>query len=84
MPNKTSKKKRVVALPKIPKELIDQMVSGPMDAEAVNAASMAFKKALIERILGAELSHHLEPPRDLRRLIYRREWSHEQIQSIFP
>ena len=46
-------------LPSIPKELIDQMVSGPMDAEAVNAASMAFKKALIERILGAELSHHL-------------------------
>ena len=43
----------------IPKELIDQMVSGPMDAEAVNAASMAFKKALIERILSAELSHHL-------------------------
>ena len=62
MPNKTSKKKRVVALPKIPKELIDQMVSGPMDAEAVNAASMAFKKALIERILGAELSHHLGYP----------------------
>jgi hypothetical protein len=27
MPNKTSKKKRVVALPKIPKELIDQMVT---------------------------------------------------------
>ena len=35
------------------------MVSGPMTAEAVNAASMAFKKALIERALGAELSHHL-------------------------
>ena len=33
-----------------------------MDAEAVNAASMAFKKALIERILGAELSHHLGYP----------------------
>jgi putative transposase len=30
-----------------------------MTAEAVNAASMAFKKALIERALGAELSHHL-------------------------
>lgn len=30
-----------------------------MSAEAVNAASMAFKKALIERALGAELSHHL-------------------------
>jgi transposase-like protein len=30
-----------------------------MSAEAVNAASMAFKKALIERALGAELTHHL-------------------------
>jgi transposase-like protein len=47
------------ALPPIPKELIDQFVTGPMSAEAVQAASMAFKKALIERALGAELSHHL-------------------------
>lgn len=47
------------ALPKIPKELLDQFVSGPMTGEAVNAASMAFKKALIERALGAELGHHL-------------------------
>ncbi|MGH6683636.1 MAG: IS256 family transposase [Pseudolabrys sp.] len=30
-----------------------------MTGEAVNAASMAFKKALIERALGAELGHHL-------------------------
>ena len=59
MPSKTIKKQGAVTLPSIPKELIDQMVSGPMDAEAVNAASMAFKKALIERILSAELSHHL-------------------------
>lgn len=49
-------------LPSIPKEFIDQMVSGPMSAEAINAASMAFKKALIERALGAELSHHLGYP----------------------
>ena len=48
MPNKTSKKKPV-ALPSIPKELIDRIAAGPMTAEAVNAASMAFKKALIER-----------------------------------
>ena len=47
------------ALPSIPQELIDRFVTGPMSAEAVNAASMAFKKALIERALGAELSHHL-------------------------
>ncbi len=61
MPSKTSKKK-AAALPSIPKEIIDQFVSGPMTAEAVNAASMAFKKALIERALGAELSHHLGYP----------------------
>jgi len=54
-----SKKKPVVPLPEIPKALIDQFVSGPMTAEAVQAASMAFKKALIERALGAEMSHHL-------------------------
>ena len=52
----------MAALPSIPKELIDQFVSGPMSAEAVNAASMAFKKALIERALGAELGHHLGYP----------------------
>ena len=46
-------------MPEVPKELIDQFVSGPMNAEAVNAATMAFKKALIERVLGAELTHHL-------------------------
>src|SRR5664279_4901344 len=53
---------RSAALPAIPKELIDQFVSGPMSGEAVNAASMAFKKALIERALGAELGHHLGYP----------------------
>ena len=62
MPSKTSKKKPAVTLPTIPKDIIDQFVSGPMTAEAVNAASMAFKKALIERALGAELSHHLGYP----------------------
>lgn len=62
MPSKTSKKKAAVELPPIPKEVLDQMVSGPMTAEAINAASMAFKKALIERALGAELSHHLGYP----------------------
>ena len=62
MPSNTSKKKPAATLPSIPKELIDQMVSGPMEAEAVNAASMAFKKALIERILSAELGHHLGYP----------------------
>jgi putative transposase len=64
MPSKTKLKNaaiaaRSAALPKIPNELIDQFVTGPMTGEAVNAASMAFKKALIERAMGAELGHHL-------------------------
>lgn len=49
-------------LPSIPKELIDEFVKGPMSAEAIQSASMAFKKALIERALGAELGHHLGYP----------------------
>ena len=49
-------------LPKIPPELLDQLVKGPMSAEAVQDASTAFKKALIERALGAEMSHHLGYP----------------------
>jgi putative transposase len=51
------------ALPKIPKELLDQIVAeGPMTAEQINATTMALKKALIERALGGELSHHLGYP----------------------
>lgn len=46
------------ALPSIPKELIDQFVKGPMTAEALQLASAALGKALIERAPGAELGHH--------------------------
>jgi putative transposase len=35
---------------------LDPFVTGPTSAEAVSAASMAPKKALVERALGAELS----------------------------
>ena len=63
MPRKTKTAAAAeTALPPIPKELIDQFVTGPMSAEAVHAVSIAFKKALIERALGAELSHHLGYP----------------------
>ena len=50
---------QAAVLPEIPPELLDQLVKGPMSAEAVQEASTAFKKALIERALGAEMSHHL-------------------------
>jgi transposase-like protein len=63
MPSK-SKKLAVSAasLPTIPRELIDQFVNGPMTGEAVNEACAAFKKALIERALGAEMGLHLGYP----------------------
>jgi len=53
---------QAAVLPKIPPELLDQFVKGPMSAEAVQDASAAFKKPLIERALGAEMSHHLGYP----------------------
>lgn len=67
MPSKTKLKnaaiaERSAALPKIPKELLDQLVEVPLTAAAIQDASMAFKKALIERALGGELSHHLGYP----------------------
>ncbi len=46
-------------LPQIPPELLDSFVKGPMTPEAVQDISLAFKKALIERALGAEMAHHL-------------------------
>src|ERR1700675_1652263 len=60
MPSRVKKLDRAVSrLPSIPKELVAQFLSGPMTGEAINAAGIAFKKALIEASLNAELSHHL-------------------------
>ena len=43
MPSKTSNRRPAAVLPSIPSEWIEQVVSGPMGAEAINAASLAFK-----------------------------------------
>src|SRR5208283_2452009 len=60
MPSRAKKLDRTVArLPSIPKELVAQFLTGPMTGEAINAAGIAFKQALIEASLNAELSHHL-------------------------
>jgi putative transposase len=48
-----------VSVPEIPKELLDQFVTGPMHAEAVDAVMRKCKKAIIERALGGEMTHHL-------------------------
>jgi putative transposase len=60
MPSKIKKLERDVGkLPSIPKELVNQFLTGPMTGEAINAAGLAFKQALIEASLNAELTHHL-------------------------
>jgi len=41
-----------------PAERLELFSNGPMTAEAINAASQAFKRALIESALDAEMSHH--------------------------
>ena len=67
MPSKTKLKNaaiaaRSAALPKIPAQLLDQLIQGPMTAESIQDVTTALKKALIERALGGELSHHLGYP----------------------
>ena len=60
MPSKAKKVDRDVAkLPSIPKALVDLLLSDPLTGEAFYEAGIAFKKALIEASLNAELSHHL-------------------------
>ena len=44
---------------RIPAELLDHVVQGPMTAGEVNAVCRALKKAVIERAMGAELNQHL-------------------------
>jgi putative transposase len=47
----------------VPSEILDQFVSqGPLTHEELEAAVRRFKKALIERALGGELTHHLGYP----------------------
>lgn len=48
-----------VATVVIPSGVLDELVKGPMTTAHVQAVSMAFKKALIERAMSAELTHHL-------------------------
>jgi putative transposase len=46
-------------LPKMPAELIEQLVQGPMSPSEVQDLFLSFQKAVIERAMGAEMSHHL-------------------------
>jgi len=47
----------------VPDEILDQFVGqGPLSHEELDAAVRRFKKAIIERALGGELTHHLGYP----------------------
>lgn len=42
-----------------PAELLEQFCDGPVTAEAIKTATLALKKALIERALAGEFNHHI-------------------------
>src|SRR5258706_2447792 len=61
MPRKTKPTEEPLA--PVPSEVLDQFApEGPMTAFELEVAVKRFKKALIERALGAELGHHLGYP----------------------
>ena len=47
------------AEPKIPKELLDQLVTGPITQGEFESIFRSLKKAIIERAMSAEMSEHL-------------------------
>jgi putative transposase len=47
------------ALPAIPAELLEQLIPGPVTPAQLEDVFQRFKKAFIERALGAEMSQHL-------------------------
>jgi transposase-like protein len=58
--NPKPEKSDAEVLAPIPAEVLDQIVrDGPLTAAEVETATRPFKKARIERALGAELTHHL-------------------------
>jgi transposase-like protein len=62
-PQPNSEKAPAEVLAPIPAEILNQIVrDGPLTAEEIETASRRFKKALIERALGGELTHHLGYP----------------------
>jgi putative transposase len=60
MPGKHRKRPKGPALEPVPSEILDHFVGqGPITAEELETTVRRFKKAVIERALGGELTHHL-------------------------
>lgn len=63
MPGKHRKRPRGPALEPVPSEILDHFVGqGPLTPEELEITVRRFKKAVIERALGGELTHHLGYP----------------------
>jgi putative transposase len=63
MPRKPKPPQSEAPLAPVPPEILDQFVrQGPLTPEELEAAVRRFKKAIIERALGGELTHHLGYP----------------------
>jgi putative transposase len=63
MPRKPKSTPSDAPLAPVPSEILDQFVGqGPLSHEELDAAVRRFKKAIIERALGGELTHHLGYP----------------------
>src|SRR5207245_2511144 len=56
---KTSAEAQKAALPQIPAELLEQLIPGPVTPVQFEDIFQRFKKAFLERALGAEMSQHL-------------------------
>src|SRR5688572_17638976 len=60
MPRKPKSATPDVPLAPVPSEILDQFVrQGPLSHEELEVAVRRFKKAIIERAWGGELTHHL-------------------------
>ena len=63
MPGKHRKRLKGPALEPVPSEILDHFVGqGPITAEELETTVRRFKKAVIERAMGGELTHHLGYP----------------------
>src|SRR5436305_13761365 len=63
MPRKPKSPTSEAPLAPVPPEILDEFVrQGPLTPEEFDAAVRRFKKAIIERALGGELTHHLGYP----------------------
>lgn len=63
MPGKHRKRPKGPALEPVPSEILDHFVGqGPITPEELETTVRRFKKAVIERALGGELTHHLGYP----------------------